>query len=166
MKDAILLSMKPKWGQLILELKKTVEMRKFAVKPGTLVYMYITKDKKENLCWKFDYEYDNCGRKLNGKVAASFVVDKCVDMMRWTYQFKDNEFYDILKKACLSIKDLENYTGPQPKKLFAWFIKELKIFDRPKELYDFMRKRKYKYGLCFSRIKKAPQSYCYVEDLV
>lgn len=52
-----------------------------------------------------------------------------------------------LSDLCLTLNEVERYG--KEKELFAWYIKKLEIFDRPKELSDF--------GLT-----KAPQSYQYV----
>ena len=65
-----------------------------------------------------------------------------------------------LKEMRLSAQELFDYIGVG-KHLYAWYISDIKIYDKPKGLSEFS-----KYG--FDRsipLKRTPQSWCYVEDL-
>ena len=72
-------------------------------------------------------------------------------------------------------------TNKNPKEhCFAWFIKDLKIYDKPKELSEFYTLKKcnsckisgYESSACMYdeeckipvQIKRPPQSWCYVEN--
>lgn len=92
-----------------------------------------------------------------------------------------------LKKIQLKPIDIYNYLNGYGK-FYAWQIDDLKIYDKPKELSEFEKYGSYKiitdcykkqHGLCNkgygmkgnyvgcekARIKKPPQSYCFVEEL-
>lgn len=70
---------------------------------------------------------------------------------------------DIFDYACLSKNEIEKYLDG--KKGYAWHISELVIYDKPKELSEFEGLRKTKFGYELVEIKRAPQSWCYAEDL-
>lgn len=55
-----------------------------------------------------------------------------------------------MKSACVNLDELKEYSQGDP--VFGFHISNLKVFDQPKELRD--------YG-----VKRAPQSWVYVEDL-
>lgn len=116
---------------------------------------------------------------LNGKVIGEYVCDSI------TTDF-------LISDTCVSVKDLEKYSGN--KAIYGWHISNLVIYDKPKELSDFRKPcvDPYQYcqgcehgyinypsdvetyedlsGCCFdtvclNRIRKAPQSWCYVEEV-
>ena len=200
---AILMSIRPEWVEKILNKEKTIEVRKcFPSDYVGWVYIYCTKGKQlvdcpqwvENeLCHQFWYDKDialleNSQALLNGKVVARFWCDKVEDFgSKYVYAMKDQHFYDILKGACLTARDLTEYahfTHEQFIKgktnLYAIHITKLEIFDKPKELSEFYRIRitkcinckHYKTqckGIstneCHTRIPltKAPQSWYFIE---
>ena len=167
---SILISIKPEWVAKILNGEKTIEIRKSAPKCELPidVYIYCTKG-EEKLIESFDLDdgpffarnkefFDNGNEYLNGKVLAKFTLKKIDDIGKFAYAFKDNFFYETLKNACLTTKDLTEYANVtrdkferKGMKLYAWHISDLEIFDEPKKLSDF--------GL-----KRAPQSWCYVGE--
>lgn len=115
---SVLISVKPKWCELIASGKKTIEVRKTRPKIGTpfKCYIYCTKEKSEN-----DVIYAGaCGDrgKWNGKVIGEYVCDGIIPM---------------------SIK----YCNPEGLALkeFGWHISDLVIYDEPRELSDFGLKR-------------------------
>ena len=80
-----------------------------------------------------------------------------------------------LKNMCLSAQDLFDYISIIGKNFYGLHISDLKIYDKPKELSEFMipcreencKKMCYK---CwghpqFIKITRPPQSWCYVEEL-
>lgn len=190
---AIMLSVQPQWVAKILNGEKTIEIRKTMPKCDLPidVYLYCTKSKIklffDNIYRRFMYGIDNKRDKfnsLNGKVVAKFTLNKYTDMMKWAYSYKDNEFYELLKKACIDTYDLTNYAGNKAKRLYAWEIDNLVIFDTPKELKEFTPQEipknalieKDQYGqeyyyipnnmawhIYFNRVIKAPQSWQFIE---
>ena len=144
----ILMSIRPEWVCKILNGEKTIEIRKTAPKcelPVT-VYIYCTKAKKQNDC--------------SGKVIARFTMRKVEDVLlvegpypcdalRYdcrTRTLIPSEFYD---RSCLLPTEVTGYGNGR--KVYAWHISDLQIFDEPKDLSEFY-------------LKKAPQSWCYVEE--
>lgn len=149
MSKAVLISIKPKWCELIASGKKTVEIRK--TKPNAILplkcYIYCTKP-------SFPHEdflvFDAGTNKFKafyggGKVIGEFVCERIID---WSYIPDPDESadpgsmaYDILTKdgerTCLEYDDIEAYGKGAP--LYGWFISDLVIYDEPKELSEFTK---------------------------
>lgn len=171
-KRSILLSVKPEWLVKILNGEKTIDIRKTTPKCDLPidVYLYCCKGKKNHLFLPPEYfmfpedetSQPYCDIKpildidemLDGKVVAKFTLNKVDDLSRYAYNFKDN--FLILNKACVNTKYLQKYTKNRPI-LFAWYIENLHIFDKPIPLIgnNFVNPKTY------IPIKKAPQSWCY-----
>ena len=161
MSKAILISIKPKWVAKILNGEKNIEIRKRFPKDYVgWVYIYCTKDKKyANLI--------NRGGFLTGMVVARFWCGKVekirsyLEPEQW-YMTSDLGGSGLLKKSCLSFKELDNYllSGDG----YAIHITNLEIFDRPKEISEF------KHLTCRNcktqivrQLTHTPQSWCYIE---
>jgi predicted transcriptional regulator len=162
---AVLMSIKPRWCELISSGKKTVEVRKTKPKiaPPFKVYIYETKDKRyENIgvCgWKEDgtkYIFNNhCG-----KVIGEFVCDKIT---------KGN-FY--LKDTCLTSEEYNaycHYGAP-----YGWHITDLVIYDKPKELSQVLNRKQAEKcvnqcehnGMCqYCEEIRPPKSWVYCEEV-
>lgn len=188
---SVLISIKPKWCELIASGKKTIEVRKTRPKCDTpfKCYIYCTKNAKELIKGDMATTIDFVA-KNSGKVIGEFVcdnIDTYDDDTVFAFQHEDytrwNDF--DLERACIHPEDFQNYAGG--KWLYGWHISDLVIYDKPKELSEF-----YKYcgdnpdcngceahyysntecGLedyCCSKIdgcrpiKRPPQSWCYCE---
>ena len=120
-------------------------------------------------------------QRLNGKVIGEFVCDD-IDEVR---VFKDilycvkNSQANKLGQMCLTIEEVKAYLGD--KHGYNWHITDLKIYDKPKELREFITSTDCesviaKDMLCNTccicsdfctkkpkRITRPPQSWCYVE---
>ena len=179
----ILLSVHPKYCELIFSGKKTIEVRRTRPKlePPFEVLVYETKGQfiksVKGACTTYGY-----GR---GKVIGSFICDRI------------NEIYQcnsgwVKENACLSRGEFFDYLGiPRDthggydKKVFGWHITEPKLFDKPKEFYELYapcKKNKqtadenckgcsYAYKgvttgeiYCDNALIRPPQSFCYVEE--
>lgn len=154
MKLAILLSIQPQWCEKIASGEKTVEVRKNRPKIDTpfKVYMYCTKGKT------FLYRNPNNGelfldsnggyrggdyedRYLTGKVIGEFVCDEIyVRPANVIYYGKGQEDYlDLLKSACMTEREVLDYMGGQfNRDTYFWHVTDLKIYDNPKELGEFV----------------------------
>lgn len=185
---AILMSIKPKWVEKIASGEKTIEVRKSVPKCGTpfKVYMYATKT-GERIFTKGDRVFE-IARNLTGKVVGEFVCDKIYDMFPFGMGsgvelngrlVSSEEFCGM---ACLTEKEIEDYIGI--KDGYGLHISDLKIYDKPRELSEFWRPCPFKTEdqdndciqcdaaadsdtgfVCTNRVWKAPQSWCYVEEL-
>lgn len=160
---AVLLSIRPKWCELIASGEKTVEVRK--TRPKIPVpfkcYIYCTKPKiitkyvfkpedypeymrpeKTVFCKVPDASSPFCSEvNGNGKVIGEFVCD-CITGLR-----ADNgiqTYYNGQKGTCLSDAEIIKYAGG--KKIYYWHISDLKVYDKPKELGNFWKADKCPYA--------------------
>lgn len=159
MNKAVLISIQPKWCELIASGEKTIEVRK--TRPRIDVpfkcYIYCTKDEPMYRSGeKFWCSNDDCG---NGKVIGEFVCDKIITAEAGCY-------CNIPKaESQVDAFDLMDYADEKP--VFGWHISDLVIYDKPKSLRDFYLAA-YRQG---NRVRppkpltRAPQSWCYVEEL-
>ena len=159
---AVMLSIQPKWCELIASGKKTVEVRKTKPKIETpfKCYIYCTKPKKKyyaigyNGCSDELYKLPNGQIKfgdsvelmlhdnynsdnfLCGKVIGEFVCDK-ID--KYNTSWLDGEDR-LLPLSCLNDEEIMDYmNGYLDKMFYAWYISDLKIYDEPKELSEFRK---------------------------
>ena len=169
MSKAVLFSIKPKYCELIASGKKTIEVRKTKPKLDTpfKCYIYCTKDFYRAGDGYFQGKY--CG-----KVIGKFVCDEIIEIL------PDNEIYgtydisdDEVIASCLVNGDLWNYGIG--KTLYGFHISDLVIYDKPKELgefYNYDTTFNNAFGWAFSEeekrvyLKRPPQSWCYVEELI
>ena len=172
---SVLISIQPKWCELIASGKKTVEVRKTKPKLETpfKVYIYCTKDNSfaEKTLRGFDENGKAIYYKANkGKVIGEFVCDR-IDYIGWISnptKLDWKNYYD--KKSCLTSSQLYDYSNGGC--YYEWHISDLIIYDEPKELSEFSRHDN-TYDNCFGwafedrdksvPITRPPQSWCYVE---
>lgn len=149
---SVLISIQPKWCELIASGKKTVEVRKTKPKLETpfKVYIYCTKERrKTDFITKsevFGYinapEHTFCNRAkeydANGKVIGEFVCDK-IDEFSVPYPAYfseiDSNAESIIKSACLKPMDIHAYNGTH--QTYGWHITDLIVYDEPRELSEF-----------------------------
>lgn len=159
MSKAVLISIQPKWCELIAKGIKTVEVRKTKPKLSTpfKVYIYCTNDfsnhatkSRRNKFWVGEPINDmSKGRYLgNGKVIGEFVCNKIdrithcgtcnndirLNIVDINLYLKELD-YEYLNKCKLSYYDLEKYSNGGS--LYGWHISDLVIYDEPKELSEF-----------------------------
>ena len=177
---AVLISIQPKWCELIASREKTIEVRKTRPKIETpfKCSIYMTATKERCRFWEYITAYQNSkGDILNGsqKVIGEFVCDDIIVDER-------GENADVFSKyAQLSLVEQKKYGANKP--LFGWHITDLKIYDKPKDLGEFrkegfMTEEQWLYALypnthCHYaawakrfEIARPPQSWCYVEELL
>lgn len=157
---AVLISIQPKWCELIASGRKTVEVRKTRPKIETpfKVYIYCTLPPKEELfthgCIR---EYANeLIRLQDGRIVYDYGMRLCCDPEDRPYS-QDNflckkvigEFVcdcilshcemsnaDIAEQqGCIKRERLLEYAGG--KELYGWHISDLVIYDKPKALGEF-----------------------------
>lgn len=153
---SVMLSIKPRWCEMIARGQKTIEVRKSSPKLEApfLCYIYCTKTKnKWSLC---DYEgaYENSKGEIvyaQQHIVGEFVCDYILGITPDTYG--QREYFisdDDLNASCLTTNDLWEYGSG--KTLYGWHISDLVIYDEPRELSEY-------------KIKRPPQSWCYVEEV-
>lgn len=176
----ILASLKPYYYYLIGERKKTIEVRKTALKniPQDIAF-YMSKDEKSFA--KIPKEFQDKYRKHFGEVGLAIVCDK---ITRYNCDKAFDEYfiagyigaYMPLKEMCLTNKDLIEYGKGRP--LYGWHISDLKIYDKPKPIMQFYKPCPIKIkncpgcelystymGCCMNNIDRPPQSYMFVEEV-
>ena len=181
---AVLISIQPKWCELIASGKKTVEVRKTAPKEVPFkAYIYCTaiKDKKYYTD-EFDIPVETGKWKGNSHIVGEFICDWVTeinphcDINGCVNQYVHGYPAILGESDCLSFEEMKSYLGN--KKGYAWHISELKIYDEPKELI-FNKPCPIKWrncpvcefyssytGCCCNQVKRSPQSWCYVEDTI
>ena len=126
---SVLISIQPKWCELIASGKKTVEVRKTRPKLETpfKCYIYCTK----NFYKKGDGYFQG---KYCGKVIGEFVCNG-FDVFRPTGIGVRFIRLNALHESCLSVKGINDYL--KSKNGYGWRISDLVIYDKPKELREF-----------------------------
>lgn len=137
MSKAVLISIRPMWSQKIMSGQKTVEVRKTRPKMNPPFKCYIYK----------------CG---NGKVIGEFLCDEIIEDR--TYGHKE-EFY---RAACMSAYDAAAYAMQSP--MYGWHISDLRVYDHPRDLWEFTGLRQTRFGWEPVPITRPPQSWRYVEE--
>jgi predicted transcriptional regulator len=188
--NAVLISIQPKWCELIASGKKTVEVRKTKPKLETpfKVYIYETQGRTETP-W-----IDEDGHEIfkgRGQVIGEFVCD-CI-MEYCPYEIvsgvSEASYEELPRLTQLSREELLEYCGNGT--IYTWHISDLVIYDKPKELNEFKRFCEGVSGKIGCRgceyyytesnesigfyeecgcdnlrpLKRPPQSWCYVEGV-
>lgn len=187
MSKAVLISIQPEWCQLIASGKKTIEVRKTKPKLETpfKCYIYETRAKTDRpTMLDFGGILDYHGR---GKIIGEFVCEKTTEFYPTTDLKQLNPIhFQMCEKSCVDMRELYAYANS--KKLYGLHISDLVIYDKPKELSEFytecdmgcedcdywksVRVNADEFDMdCDSGmhghkpIKRAPQSWCYVEEV-
>ena len=93
----------------------------------------------ELMCCHGEYTRDNF---LNGKVVGSFVCDRIFelhDVVHGVYglSLREEGVDGLRLEPCLTVGEM--YAYGQENKLYAWHISDLKIYDKPKALWQFYK---------------------------
>lgn len=154
MSKSILMSIRPKWSELIASGKKTIEIRKTKPKLETPFKVYIYQTKQS---WIYSI-YSRIA-EWQGKVIGEFLCAN-IDNHTLINLIVEEDAIDTLTGSCLTKDEVLNYLGykkgtniyhSKHYDFYGWHISDLKIYDRPKKLSEF--------GL-----ERPPQSWCYVEE--
>ena len=190
---AIMISIQPQCVEKILNGIKTIEIRKTMPKCELpcKVYIYCTmgkntidyverkgeKDwygniaKKTMIVTRPKYDYMNYTNETLGKVIAEFTLNK-VDILErdlndWLPKNRYDVSNELLKDINSNQEQLWNYG--QGKILYAWYIDDLKVYDKPKELSEFStisHRMKGKESRFTSHLlQRPPQSWMFVDNL-
>ena len=164
---AVLISIRPEWCNLSVRGKKTIEVRKTRPKLETpfKVYIYCTKAPQQLITIFKDGEETMDGEIHHGKPVFIKFNKLLPDNIRGNTQMVIGEFTcDDIRRigpelcvvkedietaitgSCLSIKQAKEYAGwdigmnyADMKDLYGWHISGLKIYDKPRNLHEFVR---------------------------
>ena len=165
---SVMISVKPRFCDLIAREKKKIEVRK--TRPKTEIpfkcYIYCTrakrseklysngtvivKDTRKLLDPSIRYPGSKIFQRWNGKVIGEFV---CKAILPISITYSDTNSRLALREfpyTCLTDKEIIDYLG-NGKTGYGWHISDLIIYDKPKDLSDF-------------GMKRPPQSWCYAEE--
>ncbi len=190
---SVLISIQPKWCELIANGKKTIEVRKTKPKIATpfKCYIYCAKPKmitkyvfhpedypeymrpdKPVFCKVRDASSPYCSEvNGNGKVIGEFVCYAVTNL------FSDSRYWinetDMLRIRMTSEEIKEYAKGANG--LYGWHISDLVIYDEPRGLSEFKRCHMCQYyANCAEHeyscdgawsITRPPRSWCYVEAI-
>jgi predicted transcriptional regulator len=174
MSKAVMLSIRPKWCEKICGGEKTIEVRKTRPKLDTpfKCYIYCTLPKyphEDFIATNYPMPQFYGG----GKVVGEFTCDRIFPINVFDNGGIQNWFFEHMERSCLTYEELAGYIG-NGETGYGWHISDLRIYDEPRELIDF--ERPYECNECDAKwatecntcheegkIKRAPQSWCYVE---
>ena len=154
----VLISIRPEWGEKIINGRKTIEVRKTRPKmnPPFKCYIY---------------------RSVQGGVIGEFVCDDIFERIIRIGAICEPPKYCIcdwnmdctpldtlLADACLTKDELEKYLDGNVG--YGWHISNLRIYDHPRDLWEFTGLRETKFGAEPVPITRPPQSWRYVEGLL
>lgn len=164
---AIMITIKSKWCRLIENGIKKFEIRKNKALANA-IQKIIAKHGKCLIVV--------CESGTQGKVPFQFWCDKAEEYTptNWTPAREQ----DLLKASCLTESQLFDYCGldDRVKPFYGIHISKLEVFDRPKELGEFLMPCKIegtiesgihkgeKVLIESKIITKAPQNYCFIES--
>ena len=177
MSKAVLISIRPKWCEKIVNGNKTIEVRKTRPKIDTpfKCYIYCTLPKYPHE----DFIATNYPRPQfygGGKVVGEFTCDRIDWITHVGYTgipnlvetricdaatMRTSSVGGLLNAACLTPKMLNDYLAWGDG--YGWHITDLRIYDEARELSEFTGLRNTRFGAAPYDIKRAPQSWCYVE---
>lgn len=203
MAKAVMISIRPEWVHKILSGEKTVEVRKTAPKLKTpfKCYIYCTLSGSNELFREVlngDVAEWNRGKWADrkGNVVAEFVCNE-IRCHTPALLIINTDAERTLDGSCLTRNAVVDYLRGNSDKLcdfYGWRISELKIYDKPKKLWEFTKYSEVDNRLCengyecqydyydysedcracgidfdgdacpFIKMQRPPQSWCYVED--
>lgn len=183
MSKAVLISIRPKWCELIASGKKTIEVRKTRPMLETpfKCYIYCTKTKKgEPFMLQTQDSHDfTCGKTYRatsgGEIIGEFVCDQ-IEEIAVAFRGGDgpltarggNEVWYggmVEHMSCLSTEAICRYVGGVGGVGYGWHISKLLIYDEPLWLSQMTAEKRGRGFYIRGPITRPPQSWCYVEEL-
>ena len=172
---SVLISIQPKWCELIASGKKTIEVRKTRPKIETPFKCYIYCTHGGGIKGDVLLKDGHISKVVCGMVIGEFICDDllAIENLKSSFRVKEDEegegrlTHMAATASCMLFSDMKAYLGD--KDGWGWGISELKIYDKPKELSEFS------YWLGFisdgatdnhGHLKRPPQSWCYVEEKI
>lgn len=173
MSRAVLISIRPKWCEKIVNGEKTIEVRKTRPKLETPFKCYIYETRG------FVEKDGVMIFRLGGTVIGEFVCDEIARVNISGFWDEDGrQLENRIADTCLPPMAMCEYVGERV--CYGWHISDLNIYDKPKEMGEFRRgcindlycENCAMYwnnvGNCGNeslRLKRPPRSWCYVEGM-
>lgn len=193
MNKAVMLSIRPKWVEKIVNGEKTIEVRKTRPKLQTpfKCYIYCTLPKyphEDFIATNYPMPQFYGGGKVVGEFTCDRIYEICkrgipenfdycyLSLNEWGNDDIETKIKAI-SASCVSKEELNAYGAKAPL-LYGWHISDLLIYDQPRELSEFRRATdpcdschaEYTWECKDCKklggdIKRPPQSWCYVEAM-
>lgn len=176
---SVLFSIKPEHCKNIAAGRKKYEFRKIIPKIPTpfKAYIYCTKDNIDICPKRIWWKADKTGFQhiMNGKVIGEFVCDDILGHCEMANADISEQY------GCIKREDILKYSNG--KEVYGLHISNLVIYDKPKELSEFMKagalgyddwlyglyngkeQSTYENYLIPFKVTHPPQSYCYVMEV-
>ena len=177
MSKAVLISIRPKWVEKIVNGEKTIEVRKTRPKLEApfKCYIYCTLPKYPHEDF-IATDYPMPQFYGGGKVIGEFTCDRIFPINVFDNGSIQNWLFEHMERSCLTYEELADYIG-NGKTGYGWHISDLLIYDQLRELSEFRRATdpcdschaEYTWECTNCKklggyIKRPPQSWCYVEE--
>lgn len=165
MSESVLISIQPKWCELIARGEKTLEVRKTRPKIDTpfKCFIYCTKAQKG---W---FWLNSPNIRRDGVVVGEFICDGIRTITASDFIVLEDAI-NAINGSCISLEKVKSYAGWKPcthilscKDIYGWHISNLKIYDKPKKLSDFTGIKTMRDGFELRILERPPQSWCYVD---
>ena len=169
----VLISIRPKYCELIANGEKTIEVRKTRPRITTpfKCYIYCTKD----FYRKGDgYFQGKCCGKVIGEFVCKHITDiQVLNKGLFTGGYPNGSCTWVVQNSALTAKDIKEYANGK-EWVYGWHISNLVIYDEPKALskfYNYDTTYNNAFGWAFSEeekrvyLKRPPQSWCYVQEM-
>lgn len=181
MGKAVLISIQPKWCELIASGKKTVEVRKTKPKLETpfKCYIYMTAGDASYPVQINGAPYI-CHNNGGQVIIGEFICDNIEEIGFSPYNHHGEYIcfkQPYIEQSCLSFEEMFDYLGEEYG--YGWHISDLVIYDMAKELREFKPYNRTEDDCKYSHlgyaipkcsdchecyVKRPPQSWCYVES--
>lgn len=191
MSKAVLISIRTEWCEKIVNGRKSIEVRKTRPKMDTPFKCYIYCTQSADMLWILKererylhpdkiadvFKAAKCGGAYrgNGKIIGEFVCDNIFErIVRVGTSCEPSKYCicdwnmdctpldTLLADACLTKDELEKYLDGGVG--YGWHISNLRIYDHPRDLWEFTGLRETKFGAEPVPITRPPQSWRYVEE--
>lgn len=148
--NAVLLSLKPRFCNLIISGAKTIEIRKNhpAVEFPFKVYVYCSERNTRNPHHILEVHSEGKIYRCNGKIIGEFICEEIISIN----DSPPSNYSALEEGSCLSSQELSAYGRGKP--LYGWRISSFHLYDSPQGLEP----------LCTVEgkpIHRPPQSGCY-----
>ena len=178
MSKAVMLSIRPKWVEKIASGEKTIEVRKTKPKLETpfKCYIYCTLPKYPHEDF-IATDYPRPQFYGGGKVVGEFTCERIALIAYDGGELSSTTNAAFSPATCLTQSEIIAYIGDKGR-CYGWHMSDLRIYDTPRNLSEFRRATD-PCGSCHAEytwecrdckkmggdIKRAPQSWCYVEAI-
>lgn len=174
---SVLISIRPKWCELIASGEKTIEVRKTRPKIETPFKCYIYETKARSDMPTFVDEDGHVLCTGRGQVIGEFVCDEIFPIRVFENGTIQDYMFHRMEKSCVPYEDIANYIG-NDRGGYGWHISDLKIYDKPRELSEFracngncnhckhrvVNQNDVGDVRCENKVTRPPQSYMFVEE--